>query len=92
VSALEGGTVGPMSARQPELDGYSVIRMGGETAVVVPIDEYRRLKALESHATSVELEEAEAEALLAEYDEWVAAGRPGAMTHEEAMARLLAGS
>ncbi len=78
-----------MSAQQPEQDGHSVIRMGGETAIVVPIDEYRRLKALESHATPQALEEAEADAILAEYDEWVVAGRPGVMTHEEAMAQLL---
>jgi hypothetical protein len=33
----------------------------------------------------------ETEAAIAEYEEWVAAGRPGAMTHDEAMARLLTG-
>jgi hypothetical protein len=36
-------------------------------------------------------EEAEIEAALAGYHEWVAAGRPGALTHEEAMAELLGG-
>jgi hypothetical protein len=90
--AVQGGTVRLMSAQQSEHDGHSVIRLGGETAVVVPIDEYRRLKALESHATPEELEKAEADAVLAEYDEWVSAGRPGAMTHQEAMAQLLSGS
>ena len=35
------------------------------------------------------LEEAEIEATLAGYREWVAAGRPGAVSHEEAMAELL---
>ena len=34
-------------------------------------------------------EEAEIEATLAGYREWVAAGRPGAVSHEEAMAELL---
>ena len=35
------------------------------------------------------LEDAEAEAALAEHRAWVAAGRPGAVSHEEAMAELL---
>lgn len=80
-----------MSAQQPEQDGHSVIRLGGETAVVVPVGEYRRLRALERIATPEEIDEAETDAAIAEYEEWVAAGRPGEMTHEEAMARLLTG-
>jgi hypothetical protein len=80
-----------MSAQQPEQDGHSVIRLGDETAVVVPLDEYRKLKALERQATLEEIELAEAEAVDAEYREWAAAGRPGAMSHEEAMAQLLTG-
>lgn len=36
-------------------------------------------------------EDAEAEAALAEHRAWVAAGRPGAVSHEEAMAELLRG-
>jgi len=35
------------------------------------------------------LEDAEADAALAEHRVWVAAGRPGAVSHEEAMAELL---
>lgn len=81
-----------MSAQQSERDGHSVIRLGDETAVVVPISEYRRLKALERNATPDEIDQAEADAVLAEYDEWAAAGRPGALTHEQAMAQLLSGS
>jgi hypothetical protein len=37
------------------------------------------------------LEEAEIEVALAGHREWVAAGRPGAVSHEEAMAELLGG-
>jgi hypothetical protein len=33
--------------------------------------------------------DAEAESALAEHRAWVAAGRPGAVSHEEAMAELL---
>jgi hypothetical protein len=35
------------------------------------------------------LEDAEVEATLAAHREWGAAGRPGAVSHEEAMAELL---
>jgi hypothetical protein len=35
------------------------------------------------------LEDAEVESALAEHRAWVAAGRPGAVSHEEAMAELL---
>lgn len=78
-----------MSAQQAEQDGYSVIRVGGEAAVVVPLDEYRRFKALERHASPDDLETAEFEAAVAAHDEWVAAGRPGARSHADVMAELL---
>lgn len=78
-----------MSAQPTEHDGHDVIRLGSEVAVVVPLHEYRTLKALRDRAAPGELDEAETDAAIAEYEEWVAAGRPGEMTHEEAMARLL---
>lgn len=77
-----------MSAQPSEHDGHDVIRLGGETAVVVPMHEYRTLKALRDRAAPDELDEAETDAAITEYEEWVTAGRPGEMTHEEAMARL----
>jgi hypothetical protein len=80
-----------MSAQPSEHDGHDVIHLGGEAAVVVPMHEYRTLKALKDRAAPGELDEAETEAAIAEYEEWTAAGRPGEMTHEEAMARLLTG-
>jgi hypothetical protein len=78
-----------MSAQQHEPGLPNIIRLGDETGVVVPIEEYRKLKALEGSATPEEIEAAEAEAIMAEYREWDAAGRPGAISHEEAMAQLL---
>lgn len=41
--------------------------------------------------TGSDLEIAEADAILQRHREWVAAGRPGALSHDEAMAELLAG-
>jgi hypothetical protein len=59
--------------------------------VVVPMAEYRRLRALESLASPQELDSAEAAAAAEEYWEWSTAGRSGAVTHAEAR-RLLFGS
>ncbi|TDC47293.1 hypothetical protein E1281_26505 [Actinomadura sp. KC345] len=70
-------------------DEYDVIHLGGEAAAVVPLDEFRRLKALEEAAPQEALEEAEATALYAKNREWEAEGRPGAMSHEEATRFLL---
>lgn len=81
-----------MSAQSAESgDQHDVIHLGGEAAVVVPMDEYRRLRALERRASAEDLEAAEADAVLQAHREWVAAGRPGAVSHEEAMAELLGG-
>jgi hypothetical protein len=78
-----------MSAQPDSELPYEVIHLGGEAAAIVPLAELRRLQAVERHASPEALEEAEIEATLAAHDEWVAAGRPGAVSHEEAMAELL---
>jgi hypothetical protein len=86
------GTVGGMTAQPAGSAGagpYEVIHLGGETAVVVPVAEYRRLRALEQLASPQEREDAETAAALEEYREWSAAGRPGAIPHEEARRLLL---
>jgi hypothetical protein len=64
----------------------------GPSAVVVPVDEYRRLRALERRATEADLDVAEADAIMQGYREWTAVGRPGALSHDQAMAQLLGGS
>lgn len=68
---------------------YEVIHLGGEAAAIVPLADLRRLEAVQRHAPADLLERAEIEATLAAHREWVAAGRPGAVSHEEAMAELL---
>jgi hypothetical protein len=75
----------------PDTAPYEMIHLGGETAVVVPVTDFLRLQALHRHASAEELEEAEIEATLTAHRAWVAAGRPGALSHEEAMAELLGG-
>jgi hypothetical protein len=85
-------TMEPVSSQPAvEPDQHDVIHLGGETAVVLPLHEYRRLSALERRASAEDLEAAEADAVLQAHDEWVAAGRPGAMSHQEFMAELLGG-
>ena len=83
-----------MSARPAEHDdGHDVIHLGGETAVVVPLDEYRMLAALRERASAEEIEEAEIEAAIAEHEAWKVAGRPGGtIPHQAAMAELLGGA
>jgi hypothetical protein len=72
-------------------DQHDVIQCDDENVVVLPVYEYRRLRALERRASAEDLDAAEAEAVLEGHREWVAAGRPGAMSHEEFMAELLGG-
>ena len=68
-----------------------VVDLGGEAAAIVPLSDLRRLQALERHAPAELLEDAEIETTLAAHREWVEAGRPGAVSHEEAIAELLGG-
>jgi hypothetical protein len=72
-----------------EPSSYEVIHLGGEAAAIVPLSDLRRLQAVQRLASAEILEEAEIEATLAAHREWMAAGRPGAVSHEEAMAELL---
>jgi hypothetical protein len=44
-----------VSAQPSEHDGHDVIRLGGETAVVVPTHEYDTLKALRDRASAEEV-------------------------------------
>jgi hypothetical protein len=77
--------------------GYSgnepqVIHLGGKQAVVLPIDEYRRLRALDRLASEEDQDNALAESVMERHREWTAAGRPGAKSHEQVRMMLLGGS
>jgi hypothetical protein len=73
----------------PPGEAYQVIHLGGQAAAIVPLADLRRLQSVERLAPADVIESAEIETTLAAHREWVAAGRPGAMTHNEAMAELL---
>ena len=45
-----------------------MIHLGGETAVVVPLGEYRMLAALRERASAEEIEEAGIDAAIAEHE------------------------
>jgi peptidyl-tRNA hydrolase len=50
----------PLMTAQPDdvaVDDHDVIRLGGQTAVVVPLEECRLLKVLKDHATAEDVEE-----------------------------------
>jgi len=81
-------TAQPDCGRDP-YGAYEVIHLGGEAAAIVPLAELQRLRTIERHASPEALEQAEIEATLAAHDEWVAAGCPGALSHEEVLAQLL---
>jgi prevent-host-death family protein len=73
-------------------DSHTVVQRGGETAVLVPVDEYRMLTALRDRASAEEIEMAETDAAIAEHEAWKAAGRPGGtIPHGVAMGELLGG-
>jgi hypothetical protein len=68
---------------------YQVIQLGGQEAAIVPLPDLRRLQTVEQRAPAEVVEQAEIETTLAEHRDWVAAGRPGAVSHERAMEELL---
>jgi hypothetical protein len=82
-----------MSAQPTELQPeHDVIHVGTSEAVVVPMEDYLRLRAIERHASATEIEEAEIEAAIQAHERWTAAGCPGERSHDDVMNELLAPS
>jgi hypothetical protein len=75
-------------ATGPDTVPYEVIHLGGEAAVVVPVSDFLRLRALEQAASPQELEAAEDQAALADWRAREAAGQTSYVTHDEALRRL----
>lgn len=72
----------------PVGDDHQVIRLGGEVAVVVPLDEYRRLRELERRAQLAEQADAEEAEALAEYRAQQDAGTVTAIPQDEVRRRF----
>jgi hypothetical protein len=75
-------------ATGPDTGPYEVIHLGGQAAVVVPVADFLRLRALEQAASPQELEDAEDEAALADWRARDAAGRTSYVPHDEMLRRL----
>jgi hypothetical protein len=82
-----------MTAQHPSTpdsgESYEVIHLGGQAAAIVPLPGLRRLQEVARRAPAQVVEQAQIETTLAAHREWAAQGRPGAVSHEQAMAELL---
>jgi hypothetical protein len=72
----------------PAGDGHEVIHLGGEAAVVVPLEEYRRLRELERFASPLEEADVEDTSALADYRRRKAAGTVELVAHDEVRRRF----
>jgi hypothetical protein len=72
----------------PDTGSYEVIHIGGQAAVVVPVTDFLRLRALEQAATPAELEDAEDTAAMLEWKARDAAGQTTLVSADEARHRL----
>ena len=71
----------------PDTGSYEVIHLGGQAAVVVPVADFLRLRALEQAATPAELEDAEDTAAVLEWKARDAAGETTFVSADEARRR-----
>jgi hypothetical protein len=67
---------------------YEVIHLGGQAAVVVPMADFMRLRALERLASGEELEDAEDTAALEDWKAREAAGQTSYVPADEVRQRL----
>ena len=72
----------------PDTGSYEVIHLGGHAAVVVPLADFMRLRALERLASAQELEDAEDTAALQERRAREAAGQTSYVPADEVRQRL----
>jgi hypothetical protein len=74
--------------QSPDTGSYDVIHLGGQAAVVVPLDDFMRLRALERLASAEELEDAEDTAALKDWKAREAAGQASYVPADEVRRRL----
>ena len=72
----------------PDTGSYEVIHLGGQAAVVVPVADFLRLRALEQAASPQDLEDAEDTAALLEWRARDAAGQTTFVPADEVRRRL----
>ncbi|MDQ1287604.1 MAG: hypothetical protein QG622_1169 [Actinomycetota bacterium] len=82
-------TAQPISADQgPDTGAYQVIRLGDQSAVVVPMADFLKLRALERQATVEAIEDAEDAAALEEWRGRDFSGESSYVSAGEARRRL----
>ena len=74
--------------RPDPVEPFEVIHLGGEAAVVVPLSDFMRLRALERLASAQELEDAEDAIALQEWKAREAAGQTSYLPADEVRRRL----
>lgn len=72
----------------PDTGSYELIQLGGQAAVVVPVADFLRLRALEQAASPQELEDAEDTAAVLEWKARDADGQTTFVPADEARRRL----
>ena len=72
----------------PDIGSYEVIHLGDQAAVVVPVADFLRLRALERAATPEDLEDAEDTAAVLEWKARDASGQTTFVPASEARRRL----
>jgi PHD/YefM family antitoxin component YafN of YafNO toxin-antitoxin module len=72
----------------PDTGSYEVIHLGGQAAVVVPVADFIRLRALEQAASPQDLEDAEDTAAVLEWRARDAAGQTTLVPADEVRRRL----
>ena len=72
----------------PDTGSYEVIHLGGQAAVVVPVADFLRLRALEQAASPQDLEDAEDTAAVLEWRARDAAGETTLVPADEVRRRL----
>ena len=83
---MHAETVGPVHPADPPVTvPYEVIHLGGQAAVIVPLAEFLRLRALESTASAQALEDAEDAAAA---QDWLARGETNYVLLPEVRRRL----
>ena len=85
---LEGMTAQPLDPGRLDTGPYDVIHLGGDAAVVVPMADFLRMRALERAATIEEREDAEDWAAVQEWQHREAAGETVYVPIDEARRRL----
>lgn len=81
-------TAEPLQPDRPDTGAYEVIHLGDSAAVVVPMSDFLRLRALEQHASEADLEDAADLAALQQWQARESEGQTSYLSADEVRAQL----